>query len=266
MRLIILSIVIALSFFLKSNAQQEIKAGNGITVIVPSREKVKTSYFTFAGGYQIPSIVNVPMVPENAPDLVKESDMEVVIPGWFAQIGINKKTRSNFELGLLAGFYSNSVHVALDGQRSTSDWVYEESGNTDRFTEVFDEDVVRTSNVMTVKALIKYKYNIQNINLWIGLTGGTFSSAIDYSGSNGSNTYGTSHLTALGLSYLAGIDIIKKNNEGEDVFGITIFSDISSPMIYDKYISLFKPGWIYDNPSGNYSINPFRVGLSLNIY
>lgn len=266
MRLIILSVILAFSCYIESSGQQEIDDGKGITVIVPSKEKVKKTYFTFAGGYQIPSIVNVPMVPENAPDLVKESDMEVVIPGFFAQLGIIKKTKSNFEIGLLSGYYSNSVHVALKGQRSTSDWVLEESGNTDRFTDIFDEDVLRTSNVVAIRAAIKYNYSIQNVNVWIGITGGTYSSAIDFSNNNGSNSYGASHLTALGLSYLLGIDLIKENEEGDDVFGISIFTDISSPVIYDKYISLFNPGWIYDNPAGNHSVNPSRVGLSFNIY
>ncbi|MCF8379660.1 MAG: hypothetical protein K9H49_08800 [Bacteroidales bacterium] len=253
-----------LLFFSFPSKAQEIGTVEGITVIVPPKEKPKSGCFSIAGGYQIPSLVNVPMLPEHAPNLVKNSDMEVIIPGWFGQVGINKKTKSNFEFGLQAGYYGTSVPVALKGQRSTSDWVLAQSGNP--FTKIYLEDVTRTSITVTIRAIVKYKYPIKNSNLWLGLAGGSFSSVIDYNYSSGSKPNDTYRQTGPGISYLAGFDLVKKNKNGEDKIGFTLFGDFSGPSINEFFISLFEPGWRYDNIPDNHSINPIRIGLSLNIY
>jgi len=264
MRFFIYISVLVFLISLNATAQQNTNAVEGVTVIVPDKNKARTSYFTFAGGIQAPSLVNVPMVPVNAPNLNKESDMEVVIPGWFAQFGINKKTRSNFDIGLQGGYYENTVPVALEGQQSTSDWVLQETGSL--LTEIFEEDIIRASAVISIRALIKYKIEIKNINLWLGIAGGTFSTVIDYSYSKNTKPNYTYRQNAFGASYLAGIYILNKDKEGKDKFGITLFGDIAGPTVNEFFINLFESGWTYNNPGGNHPMNPVRIGVALNVY
>ena len=153
----------------------------GIKITVPPKDKNNNSYLFMTIGYQFPSWYRVPMIPENAADMKIRGNMNVKVPGWFAGIGIMKKTGSHFEAGLLVDFYKSSITVAEAGQRSTSDWVYEQSNNLSYYTEVFENNIDRISEVISFRASIRYKLPLGKFQFWGGIAPGTFSSTINYS-------------------------------------------------------------------------------------
>jgi len=251
--------------FVHTIAQVDSMKFDGIKIVVPSKEKAGNTYFFISTGYQFPSWCRVPMIPENARHMNIKGDMNVKVPGWFAGIGIIKKTKTHFEAGLLVDFYTTSIPVAYSGQRSTSEWVYAQNNYLSYFTQIFDNSIHRKSEVISFRASIRYKLPLGRFQFWGGLAPGTFSSTIKYSEENNNEPIKTYRVTTIGLNFQAGIDLIKKNKKGNDMLRFTIFSDFFSPEIEEKMISLFNPGWNFINSEGNYVINPFRLGFALGI-
>jgi len=238
-----------------------------VKVIVPSiKKKPRTSYFLFSAGYQVPAKYKLPMIPENPYNIDVTGDLNVKVPGWFAGIGLMKRTRSRFEAGLLVDYYRASTPVAYAGQRSTSDWVYERSGSTNYFTDVFENNIDRVSEVFTVRATVRYKLPLGNFRIWGGLAPGTFASNIRFMEEGNSEPLGRYMDTSLGLNYQAGMDYMIKNQKGKDKAAFSLFADFSGPKVEESFISLFRPGWIFKNTEGNYVINPFRVGFCVGLY
>lgn len=247
-------------------AQADTLKFDGVEVIVPSTGKKKNNtYFLISSGYQLPSCYRVPMIPEISHNMEVRDNMYVKVPGWFAGIGIVKRTRSRFEFGILANYYETSIPVAKSGQRSTSNWVYEQSGNGSYFTEVFENDVDRISEVFSFHATVRYKIPAGKFQFWAGLSPGTFSSKINFSDKQSTIPHGIYRETSLGLKFETGIDFMIKNRTGREVLLFTIFSDFYGPGIEEKMISLFNSGWKFINTEGNNVVNPVRLGFSLGI-
>ena len=258
-RLILFSLILLPLTSFNVKAQEDSKNIDGITIIVEEKDKSKNSYIFISGGYQAPAWIRVPMTPENSPDIHKQGNMKVQVPGWFTGFGIIKKTKSRFEAGLLADYYKSCIPVAYSGQRSTSDWVYEQNFNTGYFTQVFEDDILRVNETLSFRGVIRYKIPVPNFSFWGGLTGGTFSSKISFNEASYVET-------SLGASLQAGIDFNIKDAMEKDLFSISLFSDFLSPKIHENMISLFNPNWMYVNSDGNYSVNPFRIGVSVGIH
>jgi hypothetical protein len=261
--------IFTLFIFPLHNAAAQSDSGEikGIKIIVPSKEKKNNSYFFISGGYQFASWYKVPMVPENHTGLTTKGHMDVKVPGWFCGIGIMKKTRSNFEVGILADFYRTIIPLAYSGQRSTSDWVFEQTGNVSYFTDVFENDINRISEVYSFRAAVRYKVPIGKFQIWGGLAPGTYASKIYFVEKNSNGAAKEFRETSLGLSYQAGINFVVKNARGKDMLRFTLYSDFGSPGIEEKMISLFNhPTWNYSNSEGNSVINPVRLGFAIGIH
>ncbi len=245
-------------------AQDEPISMKGIEVIIDKTGKTKNSYIFITTGYQFPAWTMVPMTPENSPELYKRSDMEVHIPGWFAGIGIIKKTQSRFEAGLLADYFKSTVPVAYSGQRSTSEWVYEQNNKLDYFTEVSENDINRVNEVLSFRGTIRYKIPFKFFSIWGGLTGGTFSNTVSFPG----NTISPEPYRelSLGLTYQAGFDFLLKDSKARELINFTIYTDLSGPRIEEKIINLNSAGWRYINKEGNNAINPIRAGFALGLH
>jgi hypothetical protein len=256
---IFLSLLLIPLTYINVQAQEDSKDVDGITIIVEEKDKSKNSYIFISAGYQAPAWIRVPMTPENSPDIHKQGNMKVKVPGWFTGFGIIKKTKSRFEAGLLADYYKSQIPVAYSGQRSTSDWVYDQNFNTGYFTQVFEDDILRVNETLSFRGVIRYKIPVHNFSFWGGLTGGTFSSRISFN----EQKY---VVTSLGATGQAGIDLNIKDSMDKDLFSISIFSDFAGPKIHENMISLFNPNWMYVNSDGNYSVNPFRIGVSVGIH
>ena len=192
--------------------------------------------------------------------------MEVYIPGWTAGIGIMKKTKSRFEAGLLADYYRNSVRVAISGQSSTSEWVYEQSGNTSYFTRVFENDINRINEAISFRGTVRYKVPVNIFRVFGGVTGGTFSNNISFVESSSSGFKDIYSETSLGLSFQAGIDIALKDKDGLEIVSISLISDFSAPEIEEKIFMSFNPGWRYVNSEGNFAVNPVRIAFAVGFH
>jgi hypothetical protein len=247
-------------------AQVEVKKNSAVKIKVPSKEKKNTSYYFFTIGHQYPTWYNVPMIPQYPVNMVYSGKMKVQVPGWYAGIGIMKKTRTNFEVGLLGDFYKTTIPVALAGQRSTSEWVSEKRGGVSAFTDTFVNDVSRISEVYSIRASIRYKIPVGIFQFWGGIAPGTFSSKIYFAEETKSEPLKIFTATSIGLTYQAGLSLVFKNSKGKDMLRFGFYADFSSPKIEEKIISLFKPGWNYFNTAGNYVINPIRFGFTVGVH
>lgn len=246
-------------------AQYDTIVHEGVKVIVPLKEKKSNSYLFICGGAQLPAWTKVPMTPEDPKNMILNGRMSVKSAGWFAGIGILKKTKSNFEIGLLGDYYRSSIPVAFSGQRSVSEWVFVQSDSSSLYTDVFANDINRVSEVLSFRASIRYKIPIGKLQLWGGIAPGTFSSRI-YFDEKGSGTPKEYRETRFGMSYQAGFSFQTKDSKGADMLRFTFFADFSGPKVEERFISLFKPGWKFINTDKNYIVNPVRIGLAVGIH
>ncbi len=237
---------------------------DGVKVIIPSKEKKKkSSYFIISGGYQLPAWYRVPMIPEYPQNMIIDGNMDVKVPGKFAGIGIMKKSKSRFEFGILANYYETSIPIAMAGQRSTSDWVYEQSGSYT--TDFYTLDIDRISEVFSIRATVRYKIPAGKLQFWGGVSPGTYSSKIEFTDENTIEVFRVFRETSLGVNLETGMDFLVKNKKGKEILMFTLFSDISGPRIEENMNNLFKTTWKFENTDGNNVVNPIRLGFAIGI-
>ncbi len=267
-RYFLLSILLQLVIMCNNSAmaQADTIKYEGVKVIVPTNEKIEkdNTYFFISGGYQIPAWYRVPMIPEFPVNMVVDGNMNVKASGWFAGAGLMKRTRTRFEVGITADFFKTIIPVAYGGQRSTSDWVLEQSGVLT--TDVIENNINRMGEVISIRATVRYKIPIGKFRVWGGVSPGTFSSKIYFQQDGKAEPLGNYRQTLLGLNYQAGVDLAVKNKKGKNLMLFTFFSDFAGPMVEERMISLFKPGWEFLNTKGNFIMNPVRLGFAVGFH
>ncbi len=245
-------------------AQQDSSVISGVEII-PTRTFKKTpTNFYFSGGIQNKTWYKVPMVPESIDPTILRNGNELSGKGWFAGIGASKPTDLHLEFGLMLNFYSSSVPVALEGQRSTSDWVYEMSGN--EFTDEYTYNIDRVNNVYSIRTFARYNLNFKPMNFWVAVFVGTFSSAINYKAQGQSEALGNFNHTSLGANGQAGLDYIINDEAGNAKYSITVFADFLSPKMSETIFSIFQNSWYYNTGAENYVVSPVRFGLMLGLH
>jgi hypothetical protein len=249
-----------------SQAQETNRSYEDIIIKDPYKPKPRTTYFSLAGGSQLPFWTNVPMTPLESPEIRKKSEMEVETSGWFAGLSIIKKTKSRFEAGLDLSYYRSSVPVAYKGKPSVSDWVHQQNNYTSFSTLPFDKNISKLMEVYTIKALCRYNIPLNYFKTWAGISGGTYSSNIYYGTDESKDRYGTFPNVSLGLGFQVGAGILLKNKIGEEKIALNIFGDFNSPAIKEKFFNLFYSGWYYDNIEGSPTISTARIGLSIEFH
>jgi hypothetical protein len=249
----------------QSFAQADTTKSFGVKVTAPGNENRNTTYFFISAGQQLPGWYHVPMIPEFPVNMELNGKMNVRVPGWFAGIGIMKKTKTKFEVGLLCDFYKTTIPIAFSGQRCVSEWDYVQRKAGTFYTEIRENDINRISEVYAIRASIRYKIPFGPFQFWGGIAPGTFSSKVYYSETGNSKPVGIINTTSLGISWQAGINLVLKNNKGKDMLRFGFYSDFSGPEIDDNIINLLNHGWIFKSP-GNYAINPVRLGLLVGIH
>ncbi|MCB8995566.1 MAG: hypothetical protein H6538_08155 [Bacteroidales bacterium] len=244
-------------------SQAETDNDIGVTVKVPVKEKKSNSYIALTGGYMTPAWYRVPMTAEFPGSMLLKNSMEAKAEGWFAGIRIMKKSKSHFAAGITASYYYSTIPVGFAGMRSGSDWVMEQSGGVSFYTDPLPNDINRVSEVIVIRALVKYNIPFGKFQFWVGLAPGTFSSNIHFTEANQSQDLGSFRATSLGITTQTGLDYLIKNDEGKEKMRFSIFADFGTPRVEEKFISLIKPGWRFINSEGNYVINPLRIGLAI---
>jgi hypothetical protein len=268
MRAFILLVVVfykVLSFSF-THAQESTRSYEDIIIKDPYKPKPRSTYFSFSGGTQVPFWTNVPMSPTDSPDIRKKSNMEVEASGWFAGISIIKKTKSRFEAGLDFSYHRSSVPVAYRDKASVSEWVFEQNNSSSALTPPFNHDINRLNEVYSIRALCRYRIPIKNFKTWAGISGGTYSSNIYYGTDETKDQYAEFPDVSLCLGFQLGTGIVFKNKSGEEKVGLNIFGDFNSPVVNEKMISLFYPGWNYVNEEGSRTTSPARIGVSIDFH
>jgi len=246
-------------------AQKDSSIVSGIKIKVPEKGKKNNSYIFITGGFQNPVFYKLPVIPEFPINMVLDG-YSAKASGWFAGFGIMKKGKSNFEVGILADFYKTTIPVAFEGQRAKGDWVFEQTANTSYFTDTFLTDMNRVSEVIAIRAAVRYKIPVGKIHFWGGVAPGTFSSKVYFSEGGFDQAHKTSIQTTAGITFQTGVNFVVRNKIGKDILRFTFYSDFVSPKIEEKIVGLFKPSWIYRNTDRNFAISPIRFGFAIGIH
>jgi len=258
-------IVLALALFSSGLvAQVDSTIVSGIEVITPVKVKGTRTNFYLSGGLQSKGWFAVPMVPESIdPELLRNGN-ELAASGWFAGIGASKPTDLHLEFGIMLNYFSSSVPIAFEGERSTGDWVLEQSGSL--YTDPFAYQVDRINNVFSIRTFARYNVNFKPFNYWVALYAGTFSSSITYKGVGQEVPEGTFNTTSLGVNGQTGLDFIVYDKMGRARFSISLFADFMSPLVSESIFSLIEDNWVYRPGEKTNAISPLRFGLMLGFH
>jgi len=260
------SLILIISFYAGDMlAQYDTSVVSGVTIKVPVKEKKKNSYIFLTGGFQNPTWYKVPVIPEFPVNMVIKGS-SVKASGWFAGFGIMKKSKKHFEVGLLADFYKTTIPVAYSGQRATGEWVTTQTPDSSSFTDVFTTDMKRVSEVISLRASVRYKIPVGKIQFWGGIAPGTYSCKVYFPEGAFDKSQKTYVQTTAGISFQTGINFIVRDKLGKDMLRFTFYSDFSSPKIEEKMAGLIKPDWIYKNTDRNYAISPVRFGFAIGFH
>jgi hypothetical protein len=101
--------------------------------------------------------------------------------------------------------------------------------------------------------------------IWISLTPGTFTTRIQYNGTDKSYSIGEYRATIPAVSIQSGIMRKISNDQGRELFSVNLYADLMGPKVEDRYISLYQPGWNFINENRNFVISPFRFGFSVEL-
>lgn len=251
------------------NAQGVVYDQDDIEISIPSKTAQKrNSYLSINGGIQHPYMVTVAMIPESTPseNYIEETELKALAEGYSFGIGLIKKPKSFLEVGILADFYNSIVPITRSGERSTSLWVLEKNKGASIYTVPFEEAHDRVSDVITIRGIIRLKLPLGPINVWAAITGGTYSSSVRFTDQDETTFFNSTSKTLIAPSYMAGLDLVIRNNQKKDVLSFTLFADFSSPRMEEKFFDVVIPGWDFAVPEGNNVISPVRFGLSVGIH
>lgn len=249
--------------------QDSVISSNGVEVVLPSKTAKKlNSYLSLNGGLQKPYMLIVPMIPESTPadNFIEETVLMALAEGYSFGIGLLNKTNPYLDVGLLADYYNNSVPITRVGERSRGPWVFEQTNETSNLTEPFENDNNRVSEVYVIRATIRLKLPLGPINIWAGITGGSYTSTVRFTERDEVSFFNSASKTLIAPSYQTGIDFMIKNKQEEDIFSITFFADFSSPKMEESIYDTVVSGWDFTVPEGNSVISPVRFGLAIGIH
>ena len=265
----VLMIIIMCLWLPSMNAQDSTIINNGVEVVLPNKtDKKLNSYVLLNGGVQNPYMVIVPMIPESTPgeNYTEGAELMAIAKGFSFGFGILNKTNPYLHVGLLADYYNNSVPIARTGERSMGAWVYEKTNEASTLTEPFDTDHNRVSEVYVIRATVRLKIPMGPVNIWAGITGGSYTSTVRLTDREEVSFLNSASKTLIAPSYQAGIDVVLKNKQKEDVLSLTFFVDFSSPKMEESMYDTVIEGWDFAVSEGNNVISPVRFGLAIGIH
>ena len=148
----------------------------------------------------------------------------------------------------------------MAGTKSESDWVFEQSGYTDRYI-AFSEDAYFFMDTTGFRIGAKYSIPLGGMRLWAGAGVGYYYWKASYMTQDKSATWGSDDGYVWGMTYLAGIDI-RLPSLGENASFISVFADLASPVAYPVIYDLFNNAWTWENAGGNHIMGPYRFGAA----
>ncbi len=250
-------------------AQEPVNNPPGVEVIIQDqREKVLNNYFFIHAGYQNPYWVTVPMVPETIkPENFREGEqLETLASGYFLGAGIMNKTQKFLEVGLMGDYYYSTAALTRSGQRSMGPWVRLQTTDNSYYTDPFDTDHNRVSEIIIIRATARLKLPLGPVNLWAGIAAGTYTSTLRLTNREDMSIFNSARATLVAPSYQGGIDILFKDSQKRERVSITFFAEFHSPTMEENFYDTVIEGWSFYLPDGNKVISPFRTGVSLGIH
>ena len=133
-------------------------------------------------------------------------------------------------------------------------------------SEPFEDDHSRVSEGIAIRATLRLKLPLGPIDIWGGITGGTYSSTVRYTELVDADIFNSYSIGLIGASYMAGINYLIKDKKENTRASVTFFADFLGPKIKENIVNTVNLDWNFENPIGNRVMSPVRFGLSIGIH
>ncbi len=179
-------------------------------------------------------------------------------------LSIDYNIDSSLRLFLDGNVYTYRKQVGVEGQSSTSPWVFEMNDYATNLIN-FTEDAYFYMQTTGFRFGVKYGIQKNNFRPWVGAGIGFYAWKVDYGTADRSGSWGSDNGTATGVTFLLGVDYIF-SRESKSPIMITFYGDLSSPVANPVVENLFHDGWTWDNAGGNHIMGPYRIGFSIGFF
>ncbi len=130
----------------------------------------------------------------------------------------------------------------------------------------FEVNHRRVSEVYVIRATLRLKAPLGPVKLWVGITGGSYTSTVRFTEREEVNFFNSSSKTLIALSYQTGLDLMIRAKQKDDVLSITLFADFAGPKMEESMYDVIVQGWDFSVPEGNRVISPVRFGIAVGIH
>jgi len=179
-------------------------------------------------------------------------------------LSIDYNIDRSLRLFLDGNFYTYRKQVGIEGQASSSQWVFEMNNyETDLIN--FSEDAYFYMQTTGFRFGAKYAFQKGGFRPWVGAGIGFYAWKADYATADRSGSWGSDNGTTTGITYLFGVDYIL-GRESKKPIMIAFFGDFAAPVARPVIENLFHDGWTWDNSGGNHIMGPYRFGISIGFF
>lgn len=224
----------------------------------------KTFSFKFSGTLDFGKETSMPCWPENSS--YKYAGGGAPVNGYGFGIEIDFRPIRNLVLFFDIAAHSWKFQVAQEGSFSESDWVFEQTNYSTRYTGNFEKDVYFFMTTTLARIGARYIFPLsKKVEPWIGLGYGFGAWTGNFLTDDKKSTYGKDYGKGYSLSYQAGIDFrINPLSDQGSGFLLTVFIDAGSPVAKPIEVNdLFYDGWTWESTAGEHAILPYRLGIAL---
>jgi len=179
-------------------------------------------------------------------------------------LSIDYNIDSSLRLFLDGNVYTYRKQVGVEGQSSTSPWVFEMNDYATNLIN-FTEDAYFYMQTTGFRFGVKYGIQKNNFRPWVGAGIGFYAWKADYATADRTGSWGSDNGTSTGVTFLIGVDYII-SRESKSPIMITFYGDLSSPVANPVVENLFNDGWTWDNAGGNHIMGPYRIGFSIGFF
>lgn len=209
------------------------------------------------GGFGMSGRVTTALLPEGGDDY---ADMNPIERPFGFGLSIDYKLAPNMRLFLDGNVTTYRKQVGIEGEYSTSFWVYEMTGYESHIIGPFTDDAYYYMDTTGMRLGLKYDFPAKGFRPWVGAGFGIYSWKADYATADHSASWGSDSGTVAGATFLCGVDFFIGSGSM-----ITIFGDFTSPVANPVIEDLFQDGWTWDNSGGSHVMGPYRFGISFGL-
>jgi len=160
-------------------------------------------------------------------------------------LSVDYNVNPSLRIFLDGNFYTYRKQVGIEGQESSSFWVFEMNDYATNLIS-FNDDAYFYMQTTGFRLGVKYGFQKYNFRPWVGTGFGFYAWKADYAIADRSESWGSDNGTATGVTFLFGLDYIL-GRESKNPMIITFFGDLASPVANPIIYNLFQDGWTYAN-------------------